>query len=318
MNQTAVTYFIIKGISDAPKLQVPIFLLVLLIYVLMFGGNMTILLLICLTPKLHTPMYFFLCNLSILDMCSSTLTLHKMLVMFITGNHYISFNTCMTQMYFFSCFTSNELLILTAMSFDRYVAICNPLRYLMIMNKRNCALLALACWFLGLVEIIPYMVLILGLTCYKSNIINHFFCDIMPVLKLSCSDTTALEILIFTEGVLVLSVTPLLLTFISYLFIIAAILRIRSSSGRKKTFYTCSSHLTVIVLFYSTLFFQYLRPLSMDTVDSNKVFSLFNTAAVPILNPVIYSLKNKDVKSALKRKMPCCTRDQKSTETSRR
>uniref|UniRef100_A0A8C5PQ96 G-protein coupled receptors family 1 profile domain-containing protein n=1 Tax=Leptobrachium leishanense TaxID=445787 RepID=A0A8C5PQ96_9ANUR len=301
---TTVTYFIIKGISDVPELQLPIFLLILLVYLftLTLAGNMTILVLVCLDLRLHTPMYFFLGNLSILDICGSTITLHNILFMFLTGYDRISYSTCITQMYFFSCFTSNELLLLTAMGYDRYVAICNPLHYSVVMNRRTCVVLAAACSVVGFIEIIPYVVLLLNLTCYKSNIINHFFCDIMFIIKLSCSDTSALDMLFFTGGLLVLGVTPFLLTFVSYSFIIAAILRIRLSSGRQKAFYTCSSHLTVFILLYSSLFFQYVVPVcvGVSTLDFNKVFSLFNTAAVPILNPIIYSLRNKDVSAALK------------------
>ncbi|XP_053330052.1 olfactory receptor 1019-like [Spea bombifrons] len=305
-NQTMVQYFIIKGISDAPSLQLPIFLLILIIYFLILGGNMTIFLLVCSDSQLHTPMYFFLCNLSVLDMCCSTVTLHYLLVMYVTGNNVVSFVSCMAQVFFFASFTSNELLILTAMSYDRFMAICNPLHYRMVMSMRMCSVLAFASWSLGFIEIIPYMVLILNIFCYRSNVINHFFCDIMPVIKLSCSDTSALETLIFTEGLFLLSFTPLILTCISYTFIIVTILRIRSSTGRRKAFYTCSSHLTVVILLYMSLFLQYLRPFSIDTLDSGKLFSLVNTVAVPTLNPVIYSLKNKDVKSAVKRKLKHC------------
>ncbi|XP_063289375.1 olfactory receptor 5AR1-like [Pelobates fuscus] len=300
VNQTTVTFFIIKGISDVPELQVLIFILVLLIYFITLGGNMTILLLVCLDHHLHTPMYFFLCNLSIMDMCCSTVTLPNKLVIFLSGNDSISFSTCMAQMYFFSCFTSNELLILTAMSYDRYVAICNPLHYNVVMKMKNCFMLAFACWFVGFIEIIPYMVLILNLSCYKSNVINHFFCDIVFIIKLSCSDTFSLDVLFFTGGLLILGLTPFVFTFISYFFIIATILRIRLRSGRQKAFYTCSSHLTVVIMLYSTLFFQYVIPSSVRSLDFNKGFSLFNTAVVPMLNPIIYSLKNKDVKAALK------------------
>ncbi|XP_053545608.1 olfactory receptor 1019-like [Bombina bombina] len=299
-NYSMVTYFIIKGISDAPELQTLIFITVLLIYLLTVSGNMTILLLVCLNSHLHTPMYFFLANLSILDMSCSTVTLHVIITSFISSNKTVSFANCLAQVYFFSCFTSNELLILSAMSYDRYAAICKPLHYHMVMNGRVCKMMAFVCWILGFIEIIPYLVLLLHISCYKSNIINHFFCDIMPVMKLSCSDNSALEILIYTEGLFILSMTPFLLTFCSYVFIINAILRIHSNIGRRKVFYTCSSHLTVVVLLYTTLFFQYLRPRSVDILESNKLFSLFNTAAVPILNPLIYSLKNKDVKAALK------------------
>ncbi|XP_075041979.1 olfactory receptor 8D1-like [Mixophyes fleayi] len=302
-NQTMVSYFIIKGISDVPELQLPIFLLVLIIYLITFGGNMTILLLVCLDPHLHTPMYSFLRNLSILDISSSTVSLHKVLVTFLSHDNRVSFVGCTLQFYVFSCLACSELLLLAAMSYDRYVAICNPLRYSVLMNSRHCALLATACWTIGFVEVVPYVVLLSKFSCYKSNIINHFFCDLVPLIRLSCSDTSTLEMLTFIEGLLLLSLTPFALTIAPYVFIISAILRIRSSTGRLKAFYTCSSHLTVVVLLYVTLTCQYLRPTSADTLDSNKLFSLFNTAAVPMLNPLIYSLKNRDVISAFKRKL---------------
>ncbi|KAM8952724.1 olfactory receptor 2AP1-like [Pelodytes ibericus] len=303
INQTSVTYFIIKGISDNPKLQVPIFLLVLLIYLITLGGNMTILLLVCLDPHLHTPMYFFLANLSFIDMSSATVTLHNILIIFMTGNRTIPYVTCITQMYFFGCFINTELLLLTAMSYDRYVAICNPLRYTMIMNNRIRLLLVSVCWIVSLLENIPFFVLLVDFTCYRSNVINHFFCDIMPVMKLSCSDTSVLESLTFIEGLFLLTLTPCILTFIPYVFIIVAILKIGTRTGRSKAFYTCSSHLTVVILLYMTLVFQYLRPVTEDSLDYNKLFSLFNTAALPLLNPLIYSLKNKAVMSAMRRRL---------------
>ncbi|XP_073405492.1 olfactory receptor 6C3-like [Dendrobates tinctorius] len=292
-------FFIIKGISDAPELQIIIFFLVLLIYLLTIGGNMIILFLVCLDPKLHTPMYFFLANLSVLDMFSTTVTLHNILIIFITGDNRISYESCICQMYFSGFMICDEFLFLTAMSYDRYVAICNPLRYHRVMNRRLCIVLAICCWLLGMIEVIPYMILLLAITCYKSNVINHFFCDLVPLMILSCSDTSTLEILTLTEGLLLLTLTPFILKFISYVFIISTILKIHSSTGRRKAFYTCSSHLTVVILLYSILLFQYLTPTSLDTSKSNKFFSLFNTAAIPILNPLIYSLKNKDVKSAM-------------------
>ncbi|XP_053545122.1 olfactory receptor 5V1-like [Bombina bombina] len=300
-NQTMVLFYILKGISDVPELQTMIFLLVLLIYIITLGGNMTIFLLICLDNQLHTPMYFFLGNLSILDMCCTTLTLHKVLLNYISGDKSVSLPACMTQMYFISSITADELLLITGMSFDRYVAICNPLHYHMIMNCRLCGLLATICWILGFIEITPYIILLLRFTCYTTNVINHFYCDLVPLIKMSCSDTTALELVIQFEGTLFGVLIPFSFTFISYILIIAAILRIRSSTGRRKAFYTCSSHLTVVILLYTTLICQYLRPTSMDSLNYNKLFSFFNAAAVPILNPLIYSLKNKDVIEALKR-----------------
>ncbi|XP_068103946.1 olfactory receptor 5V1-like [Hyperolius riggenbachi] len=302
VSNTTVTYFIIKGISDVPELQTPIFILVLNLYLIALGGNMTILLLVCLDHHLHTPMYFFLANLSVLDMFSTTVTLHDILISFVTQDSSVSYGACISEMYFFGFLICDELLFLTAMSYDRYMAICNPLRYHLVMNHKKCILMAAACWLLGVLEVIPYIILLLGFSCYKSNIINHFFCDLVPLMLLSCSDTTVLEILSLTEGFILITFTPFVLTFLSYVFIISSILKIHSSTGRRKSFYTCSSHLTVVILLYSTLFFQYLRPTSQDTTKSNKFFSLFNTAAIPILNPLIYSLKNKDVKEAMLQK----------------
>ncbi|XP_075054395.1 olfactory receptor 8D1-like [Mixophyes fleayi] len=299
-NQTMMIYFIIKGISDAPELQALIFVLVLFMYLFILGGNMTIVLLVCLDPQLHTPMYFFLCNLSILDMSSSTVTLHKILISFLTGNNTVSLYACMTQMFILISLVCNELMP-TAMSYDRFVAVCNPLHYATVMSPCLCASLASVCWASGFVESLPLFVLISRFSCYKSQEINHFFCDIMPIIKLSCSDTTLSNLLIFICG-LFLSIFPFLLTFIPYIFIIQTILSVRSSAGKHKAFYTCSSHLTVVILLYVTLICQYMRPTSMDTLESSKLFSLFNTAAVPMLNPLIYSLKNKDIKSALKRR----------------
>ncbi|XP_075042018.1 olfactory receptor 5AR1-like [Mixophyes fleayi] len=300
-NQTMLTYFIIKGVSDVPELQVLIFLLVLLIYLVTLGGNMTILLLVCLDPRLRTPMYFFLCNLSVLDMSSTTVTLHKVLSIFVTGDSTVYFTACMVQVCIFSWLSGNGLILLTAMSYDRYVAICNPLHYPSVMSDRVCVVLATFCWSLSLIQILPPIAILARFSCYTSCIINHFFCDIVPLMNLSCSDTSLLKLLIFTEGVLLSTFTPFLLTFISYMFIIAAIMRIRSSNGRSKAFYTCSSHLTVVTVQYTTLVCQYLTPIG--TFKSNKLLALFNTAMVPMLNPIIYSLKNKDVKSALERKL---------------
>ncbi|KAM4641929.1 olfactory receptor 6C1-like [Discoglossus pictus] len=302
-NLTLLSYLVIKGISSIPGLQTPIFLLVLLIYLIILGGNTTILLLICLDPHLHTPMYFFLGNLSLIDMSSTTVTLHSTLVTFITGDNTVSFLGCMSQLFIFSCLAENELLLLTAMSYDRYVAICNPLHYPMIMRYRVCALLVIVCCLVSFVFVTPYIVLLAEYSCYVSNIINHFFCDLVPLMKLSCSDTSVLEMLILTEGMFISFLTPCSLTFTSYVFIIGTILKIRSSTGRSKAFYTCSSHLTVVLLLYMTLICQYMRPISTDSLESNKLLALFNTAIVPMLNPLIYSLKNKDVKSALRRQL---------------
>ncbi|OCT66142.1 olfactory receptor 1019 [Xenopus laevis] len=300
-NQSSVMYFIIKGISEVPQMLSFIFLLVLLIYLMTLGGNFAVLFLVCADCHLHTPMYFFLCNLSLVDIFSTTVTLHKMLLIFITGDNTVSFTACMAQMCLFSWLSGNTLIILTVMSFDRFMAICNPLRYHMIMKPVLCILLVLFCWSFSLLQVIPPVIILSRLSCYINNEINHFFCDIIPLLNISCSDTYILKLLIFTEGVLLSTLTPFLLTFISYVCIIISILKISSSFGRLKAFYTCSSHLTVVMLLYAMLVFQYLIP--TNSLESHKFFSLLNTVAVPMLNPLIYSLKNKDVMSALRRRL---------------
>ncbi|XP_053330054.1 olfactory receptor 1019-like [Spea bombifrons] len=305
LNQTMLAFFIIQGISDVPGLQVPIFLMVLVIYLLTLVGNMTILLLVCSDPQLHKPMYFFLCNLSILDLSSINVTLHNTLAIFISGDRKVSFLGCMAQVCMFSWLSGNELILLTAMSYDRYVAICKPLRYPTLMNQRVCVLLAVTCWVFSLIQVLPPVFILAKFSCYTSNKINHFFCDIVILMRLSCSDTSVLELLIFTEGVLLSTFTPFVLTFTSYVFIINAIMRIKTNNGRRKAFHTCSSHLTVVTLLYVILVCQYLTPTSTTTLDFNKFFSLFNTAAVPMLNPLIYSLKNKDVKLAARRRLKC-------------
>ncbi|KAM4641720.1 olfactory receptor 6C3-like [Discoglossus pictus] len=304
-NHTMVTYFILKGISDHPNLQTLIFLVILLIYLLTLGGNMTILLLVSQDPHLHTPMYFFLGNLSVIDMSSTTISLHKIFSSYISRDNTISFFACMTQIFMFLSLTIDELFILTAMSYDRYVAICKPLYYSIIMSTPVFVALAIVCWLLGFVVVTSYLVVLSSYTCYRSNIINHFYCDIVPLMKLTCNDTTTLEIVIVMEA-LPFGLIPFCLTLCSYIFIISTIMKIHSSTGRQKAFHTCSSHLTVVVLLYVTLTCLYLRPTSMGDMTFTKIFSLTNTVAVPVLNPLIYSLKNKDVKSALRRQLRCC------------
>ncbi|KAM4641691.1 olfactory receptor 6C1-like [Discoglossus pictus] len=295
-------YFIIKGISDVPEFQALIFLLVLLIYLVTLGGNMTILLLVFLDPHLHIPMYIFVVNLALMDMSSTTTTLLKLLNSLVSGDNTISFVGCMTQCYIFTSLIAGELFLLTVMSYDRYLAICNPFHYHKVMNSRTCLLLAISCWVGGFVEIIPHVVILSGITCYQSKEINHFFCDIVPLQKLACGDTYFLDLSLFLSSTFHATFS-MLLTFVPYLFIISTILRIKSNTGRRKAFYTCSSHLTVVTLLYVTLICQYLKPTSKNNMASNKLFSLFNTVAVPMLNPIIYSLKNQAVMSSLRRRL---------------
>ncbi|KAM4019260.1 olfactory receptor 5B12-like [Anomaloglossus baeobatrachus] len=300
-NQTIITYFIIKGVSDVPQLQAPIFVLVLLIYLSVLIGNMSLLLLVCLDSHLHTPMYFFLANLSVVDMTSSTVTLHKILQIFITRDNTVVYFACLIQLFMFGSLSSHGLFILTAMSYDRYVAICRPLNYNIIMNFRICLLLASFCWVLGFIQVVPYVWLISMISCYTSNEIDHFFCDLVPFMDITCNDKSTLQRLSTIQGLIVYAMFPFVLISTSYFFILRAIMKIHSSIGRRKVFTTCSSHLALIVLLYTTLIFQYSVP--SNSPGSKKLFSLFNTAIVPVLNPLIYSLKNKDVKTAFRRRL---------------
>ncbi|XP_068103847.1 olfactory receptor 2AP1-like [Hyperolius riggenbachi] len=299
-NKTMVTYFLLKGISDVPEVHFLISLLVLLFYLITLAGNTIILLLVLLDSHLHTPMYFFLCNLSILNIFTPTAALHRILVIFVTGNKVVSFTDCTTQAYFFGWFCGSELTLLTAMSYDRCVAICNPLHYSSVMNSKVCVGLATFSWSYNLLECLALMITLLQFSCYSSNILNHFLCDIIILKNMICNDTSILDLEIFTLGTLSVF-SPFLFTFTSYVLIIATILGIKSSTGRSKAFYTCSSHLTVVSLLYTTLICQYLTP--SGTFKSTKLLSLINTAVIPMLNPFIYSLKNNDVKIALKRMM---------------
>ncbi|XP_030050887.1 olfactory receptor 1019-like [Microcaecilia unicolor] len=256
------------------------------------------LLLVCADSHLQKPMYFFLSNLSFLDICNTSVTLSTLLHSLLTGETLISFSLCISQLYFFMSLTGTEFFLLTAMAYDRYVAICNPLRYVLIMNRRACVHLSFASWTVGFLETIPHAIFASQFSFCKNNEINHFFCDYEALIKLSCSDMYSIEILLFPEGVF-LGVTPVVLTLTSYIYIICSILKIRSARGRRKAFSTCTSHLTVIILFYGTIMCVYMRPTSMYSPDQDKLFSLLYTALIPMLNPIIYSLRNVEVKTAL-------------------
>ncbi|XP_063794685.1 olfactory receptor 6C74-like [Pseudophryne corroboree] len=297
-NVTGITFFVLTGVSDVPKVQVAFFVFVLITYIITLWGNVTIMSLILLDHVLHTPMYFFLSNLSCLDIIYTSITLHRILFSFVSGDKTIVFSDCMVNLYFFLSVAGIETFILAVMSYDRYVAICNPLHYQMVMSRRVCIMLSALCWVLGFIEMIPVIYIVYEFSCYTSNVINHFFCDLMALMKLSCSDTYLLEttlLIVAAEGAII----PFLLIIISYTNIIRAILKISSATGSHKAFYTCSSHLTVVFLYFVTACCLYLKPPSMITLDSDKLISLVYTAAVPMLNPFIYSLKNKEVKVAL-------------------
>nr|XP_033779298.1 olfactory receptor 5V1-like [Geotrypetes seraphini] len=263
-------------------------------------GNLTIITVTYLDHRLHTPMYFFLSNLSFLDISSISVTIPKLLDILLHNSYHISVNGCFTQLYFFLSLASVELLLLTIMAYDRYVAICHPLRYSVIMSQRLCLQMAAGTWLIGFLETVAYPVLFTHLSYCGSNQINHFFCDLSALPKLSCTSTSNIEHVTYILGVFI--ETPcFFLILISYIHIISSILRINSVEGRRKAFSTCASHLTVVILFYGTMMCLYLRPTSIQSPEQNKFFALLYNVLIPLLNPLIYSLKNKDVKQAIQK-----------------
>ncbi|XP_029435751.1 olfactory receptor 5B21-like [Rhinatrema bivittatum] len=299
-NMTMVTEFIILGLSDNPQLQFPLFLVFLLIYLITLLGNLVIITVTCADPHLHTPMYFFLSNLSLTDICCTSTITPKLLRIFHSGDKTISYAGCMIQLYFFLGFASVDAFLLTTMAYDRYVAVCDPLHYSIIMNQRVCVLLLVASWIMAYLTSGTITISVTRLLFCDSNVINHFFCELMPLLKLSCTDTAGIKILLFVIAAL-MSVPAFFVTLISYVFIISAILRIRSAEGKRKAFSTCSSHLTVVSVFYLSILCVYLQSNSTYSQGQGIILSMFYTTITPMLNPIIYSLRNKEVKNALRK-----------------
>ena len=300
-NHSSVTEFILTGLTEQPQLQLPLFLLFLGIYGVTVVGNLGMITLIGLSSHLHSPMYYFLTNLSFIDLCQSTVITPKMLVNFVTEKNIISYPECMTQLYFFIIFAIAESHMLAAMAYDRYVAICNPLLYNITMSYHICFFLTVGVYMLGITGSTIHTGFMLRLFFCKNNIINHYFCDLFPLLELSCSSIYVNELLvIFLSAFNIL--TPALVILASYIFIISSILQIHSMEGRSKAFSTCSSHMAAVAIFYGSAAFMYLQPSSVSSMDQGKVSSVFYTIIVPMLNPLIYSLRNRDVKFALKKK----------------
>nr|CAI9692383.1 unnamed protein product [Rangifer tarandus platyrhynchus] len=292
-NCTLLTEFILLGLADTLELQTILFSLFLVIYTLTVVGNIGMILLIRTDSRLHTPMYFFLAILSFADVGYSSTITPKMLVDLLSEKKTISFLACAAQMYFFLVFGATECFLLTAMAYDRYVAICSPLRCSFLMDSRLCVHLAAGCW-------VSQTCQIFSLPFCGSNLINHFFCDIPPILKLACGDTFLNEMLVFTVAVLFVLI-PFLLILVSYGKIISTILKLPSATSRGKAFSTCSSHLMVVALFFGSAIVTYLRPKMQGSAETDKVLSLFYTIVTPVFNPVIYSLRNKDVMMALRK-----------------
>uniref|UniRef100_A0A8C0AP07 Olfactory receptor n=1 Tax=Buteo japonicus TaxID=224669 RepID=A0A8C0AP07_9AVES len=298
-NKTVVTGFILLGFGNRPELDSLLFLMFLSIYIVTITGNTFIIVLMVANRHLHTPMYFFLGNLACLEICSSSNILPKMLLSYLGGDRSISVNRCFTQYYFFGCLAAAECYLLAAMSYDRYLAVCKPLHYPSHMNGKLCLQLGAASWISGFLSNSILTFLISDLDFCGPNEIEHFFCDSFPIIKLSCSDTHVAG-LVTSVVAGVCSLPPFLLTFSSYLYIIITVMRIPSASGRKKAFSTCSSHLIVVILFYWSILTVYVLPHHDTQISPNKVFSVFYTILTPLVNPLIYSLRNKEVKEALK------------------
>ncbi|OBS82104.1 hypothetical protein A6R68_23909, partial [Neotoma lepida] len=292
-NHSTAAVFVLVGLAQQPELLLPLFFLFLGIYVVTVVGNLGMILLITVSPLLHTPMYYFLGSLSFVDLCYSTVITPKMLVNFLGKKNLIFYSECMAQFFFFVIFVVAEGYLLTVMAYDRYVAICRPLLYNVIMSSRLCSLLVLVAFFLGLLCAIAHTSALLKLSFCKSHIISHYFCDVLPLLNLSCSNTHLNELLVFVIGG-VNTLVPTIAVAVSYVFIFSSILRIRSSEGRSKAFGTCSSHLMAVGIFFGSITFMYLKPSSSTSLEQEKVSSVFYTTVIPMLNPLIYSLRNKD------------------------
>uniref|UniRef100_G1MMK2 Olfactory receptor n=2 Tax=Ailuropoda melanoleuca TaxID=9646 RepID=G1MMK2_AILME len=298
-NHAMITEFVLLGISDDPQLQAVIFIFLFMAYVLSVTGNLTIIILTLIDRRLKTPVYYFLQNFSFLEITFTSVSVPRFLGAIITNVKTISYNNCLAQLFFFIFMGVSEFFLLTAMSFDRYVAICKPLHYTTIMSKKICTLLVFGSWLGGFLTIFPPLMLIRQLDFCASNVIDHFSCDYFPILQLSCLDTWLLETIRFYFAFVTLLFT-LALVILSYLCILSTILRAPSASERKKAFSTCSSHLIVISISYGSCISMYLKLSVNERASLTKGVAILNTSIAPVLNPFIYTLRNQQVKQAFK------------------
>ncbi|XP_063288438.1 olfactory receptor 5AR1-like [Pelobates fuscus] len=299
-NNTEITEFLLMGLFVLPHLQYLLFSGFLLAYLTALCSNLTILLVTFAEPLIYTPMYFFLSNLSLIDLALTSSILPKLLHIYLTGHRNITYVACMTQVVLSVICVVSEFCLLAAMAHDRVIAICLPLRYTQIMKLGVCVKLAITLWLLGVLEATVFMCLLSQFSFCRSNVINHFFCHVKPLLQISCSATQSMESAIAVSSAL-FGFMPLLYIIITYIIIIATILKIRSSESKRKAFSTCSSHLTVVILTFGLVLGMYLSPESSFAMLQDKVFSLLYTLCLPIFNPLIYSLRNKDIKQALQK-----------------
>ncbi|XP_043832071.1 olfactory receptor 1361-like [Dromiciops gliroides] len=297
-NQSAVSEFILLGLSEQPEQQTLLFFLFLIMYLITGLGNLLIILVIKASSCLHTPMYFFLSNLSLVDICFTSTTIPKMLANHVSGNKAIPYAGCLAQVFFFIWFAGIDSILLTAMAYDRYVAICAPLHYSMIMTPKLCALLIVVSWFWAYAVALIHTVLLTRLSFCGHSEIPHFFCDLSPLLKLACSDTFINDLMVNTVGVLTI-IIPFIGILISYTRIFVTVMKIPSTVGKWKAFSTCGSHLTVVCLFYGAIIGVYFSPSSTHTTQEDTAAAVMYTVVTPMLNPFIYSLRNKDMKGAL-------------------
>ncbi|KAG3291730.1 olfactory receptor 6C6 [Ictidomys tridecemlineatus] len=294
-NQSMEIEFILLGLTDDPQLQIVIFLFLFLNYSLSLTGNLIIILLTLMDPRLKTPMYFFLRNFSFLEVIFTTVCIPRFLVTIVNGDKTISYNNCVAQLFFILLLGVTEFYLLAAMSYDRYVAICKPLHYPVIMNSRVCYLLVLSSWATGFLIIFPPLVMGLKLDFCASKIIDHFMCETSPILQISCTDTHVLEMMSLILAVLTLAIT-LVLVILSYVCIIRTILKFPSAQQRTKAFSTCTSHMIVVSMTYGSCIFMYIKPSAKERVTVSKGVALLYTSIAPLLNPFIYTLRNQQVK----------------------
>ncbi|KAB0383347.1 olfactory receptor 226-like [Muntiacus reevesi] len=296
--KTPVTEFILLGFPELCHMQGLLFGSFLTIYMVTILENLVIVATVRASRRLHTPMYFFLANLSVLETLCTSVTIPTLLAGLLASARTISFSGCLTQLFVFLSLGSSECFLLATMAYDRYLAICHPLHYPAIMDSRLCLRLALSAWLGGFLASSVSTALISRLRFCGPKVLNHFFCDISPLLQLSCSDTTTIEVLDFVAALAVLA-TSLLVTMISYTHIVATVLRIPGRAGRQRAFSTCASHLTVVALFYSTTTFMYAQPQAIRSFDLNKLVSVVYSVVTPLFNPIIYCLRNRDIHEAL-------------------
>ncbi|KAF7481087.1 Hypothetical predicted protein [Marmota monax] len=292
-NKTEMTHFILLGLTKDPRLQLPLFVTLLLIYTITLVGNLGMILLILLDSRLHTPMYFFLGNLSLVDLCYPSAVTPTVMAGLFLGDEVISYNACAAQMFFVGAFGTVENYLLASMAYDRYAAVCKPLHYTTTMTTSVCAYLVIGCYFCGFLNASIYTGNTFSLSFCMSHVVHHFYCDVPAVMVLSCSDRHVSElVLIYVASFNIFF--ALLVIFISYIFIFITILKMRSGAGLS----TCASHFTAVSIFYGTVIFMYLQPSSSHSMDMDKIASVFYTMIIPMLNPVVYSFRNTEVKSA--------------------